>query len=128
MSHCGFTLPLLIDPPTANARLHWRKRAAMTASVRQTSAVIARSERNRLHVAAASKDDAPRKVHLTFLRPGQRGSHPVDGDALAAKGKPILDALQDAGWLWNDSPAYVIATYSQERTQQALSVAVEVTV
>lgn len=125
MTHV-FQLPLLVDPPTANAHLHYMVRARLTRVVRNNCAVIARSERNRYRVAEAAKGDMPRKVHLTFLRPGQRGAHLVDGDGLAAKGKPVLDALQDAGWLWSDSPAYVVATYSQERSD-VLAVAVEVT-
>ena len=121
-----FLLPLPVDPPTGNSRLHWARRAHLTADVRRTCAVVATSERNRLDVRHAAKDDAPRSVRLTFVRPGQRGAHPCDYDGLAAKGKPVLDALKDAGWIWDDSPRWLSSvTYAQESGDQ-LAVRVEV--
>ena len=127
MTHV-FSVPLALDPPTANSRLHWARRATITRRIRADCGVIARSERIRLGVADARKaTSGPRRVHLTFVRPGQRGAHPVDGDALPAKGKPVLDALKDAGWLLDDAEGYVSTTYSQERGHQ-LAVRVEVTV
>ncbi len=121
-----FTLPLTVDPPTANSRLHWTRRATITRSIRQTCAIVASSERVRLGVVDARKDDEARWVRLTFVRPGQRGAHLCDLDALAAKGKPILDALVQSGWLRDDSPRWLTSVgYGQERGDR-LEVRVEV--
>jgi hypothetical protein len=128
MSHYVFVLPLTVDPPTANNRLHWARRAHLTAKVRDESTIIARSYRHKARLDPAVHEDEARSVSLAFIRPGRRGAHALDYDQLAAKGKVILDALVRAGWLYDDGPRYLNPPiYTQEKGEE-LAVRVEVSV
>lgn len=104
MSAWFFFVPLPAIPLTPNHRKHPMARARVAGEVRRTTAVLARSERNRLHLAACEE---PRHLRLTWVRTGRRGAHPLDQDAIPYALKPCLDALADAGWIRNDDATWL---------------------
>lgn len=117
-----FVIPLSVAPPSLNARLHWAKRARLNAIIRRETAILAKSERNRLRIPPA---DGWREVTLTLIRPGQRGSHPLDTDNLSAALKSFRDAMIDAQIVTGDGPLEAAFFYAQ-RKGAVLSVEVEV--
>ena len=109
-----FVVPIIAKPPTANDRMHWGIRSQLVSSIRNTVAIAARSERNRLGMPEAK---GPRHVSLMALRPGAEGSHVLDDDNLAAWLKPVVDGLVRAGWLVDDTPKW--ATFSRAQARGA---------
>src|SRR5262245_46359261 len=85
-----FPLPPQVLHPNGRTRNH-RYRSAMVKKTRKEAAFVARMQRPpRPYVKAT--------VQATFYMPRRR-----DGDGLNAWIKPILDGLQDAGIVANDS-------------------------
>lgn len=82
---------------TANQRLHWRKRAAMTAVIRQRFAIAARQ---------GQRIDGPVRITalLGFPDPGRRR----DPNNWAPTTKAAVDGLVDGGLLADDSHQHVI--------------------
>lgn len=81
-------------PLTANQRLHWRRKAALTAMVREAVAWHARDIGQYPHVV----------VQLHFAPQDKRRRDPSN---LVPTQKPAVDALVDAGVVPDDTPRYV---------------------
>jgi hypothetical protein len=69
---------------------------------REIVALAARSERNRLDLDKAAK---PRTVQLTRIYSSRHKI--MDADNLIASLKGPIDGLRDAGWLVDDTPAWL---------------------
>ncbi|WKW86371.1 rusA-like resolvase [Gordonia phage Budski] len=87
-------LPYARPPLTENQRMHWRKKAAVVASVRQAVYVLARNARvpqNCAHVDVS--------LHYT-----PRDVRRRDADNLVPTLKAACDGLVDAGLVADDTP------------------------
>jgi hypothetical protein len=69
---------------------------------REIVALAARSERNRLDLDKAA---TPRTVQLTRIYSARHKI--MDADNVTAAMKPAVDGLRDAGWLVDDTPAWL---------------------
>ena len=98
----AFTVPLPASLPSPNSRIHWAERARRVKQAREIVALAARSERNRLDLDKAAK---PRTVQLTRIYSARHKI--MDADNLTASLKPCQDGLVTAGWLVDDSPAWL---------------------
>ena len=97
-----FTVPLPASLPSPNSRIHWAERARRGKQAREIVAAAARSERNRLDLDKAAK---PRTVQLTRIYSARHKI--MDADNVTAAMKPAVDGLRDAGWLVDDTPAWL---------------------
>ena len=96
-------------PSRANARMHWRKLAALSKAQKAMGAAL----------GCALSKTAPKVVLMTRVAPRD-----LDDDNLASAFKSIRDGLA-AAWGVDDSPAGpVVWRYSQERGDYAITVRV----
>ena len=97
-----FTVPLPASLPSPNSRMVWQERARRVKQAREIAALAARSERNRLDLDKAA---TPRTVQLTRIYSARHKI--MDADNVTAAMKPAVDGLRDAGWLVDDTPAWL---------------------
>ena len=98
----AFTVPLPASLPSPNSRIHWAERARRVKQAREIVALAARSERNRLDLDKAAR---PRTLRLTRVYSARHKI--MDADNLIASLKGPIDGLRDAGWLVDDTPAWL---------------------
>lgn len=84
---------------TANQRLHWRRKAERTKSIRTIAHVLA--------LAEGGSKPFPGRVHLTvsIAWPDARRR---DAGNLHPTLKACVDGIADAGWLEDDSDRYLV--------------------
>lgn len=90
-------LPYETPPLSANQRLHWRRRADITAQVRSDAHTLVRvagAPRNCVHVAVS--------LHYAPARNGRR-----DADNLVPTLKALCDGLVDYGLVPDDTPQWM---------------------
>lgn len=103
----SFTIAVPHDLPTANSRLHWAKRAALTKQAREVVTAQARAKRLRNGpVWAVGTRIVPEAtgrcyLHMTLIR--GKGQRMLDHDNAVSAMKPVIDGLVSAGWLKDDS-------------------------
>jgi hypothetical protein len=67
----------------------------------------------RLHTSSVNRARPHQHRRVTITRHGVKL---LDYDNLVGGCKPLVDALNRAGLLWDDSPRYCDVTYRQEKT------------
>jgi hypothetical protein len=102
-----FDAPVPWELPDQNSRGHWAKRARMVALARQGFGLAAKSEMNKL---TAPKAAERRWLQITLFRGSGAGGRRLpllDQAQLVGKLKPLVDALKDVGWIYNDNPKWL---------------------
>ena len=93
-------LPYTTPPLTGNDRMHWRRKAAITAGIRETV-------RDRVHLSQFTTQPWPvDAAHVeVWLHYWPRDKRRRDADNLVPTLKVCCDALVDAGVVPDDTPA-----------------------
>ncbi len=91
----AYTFPWASPPLTSNQRMHWARKAKITAQVRDTAALACR------RFGPAERVE----VSLSWI---VRTKHRRDADNIVPTLKALCDGLVDAGIVPDDTPEYMV--------------------